>query len=124
MTRAADSPNRAQCGGRGRHPRVQPQRRTDSRQLGSDRALRNPAKDRIEIGGVELGEPQPFHIGARESQGITPGDREASHALHRDVALAVSRARVHGLSAKHVDHADHLHRELPTHDTLVECLRT
>ena len=93
----------------GRYAGVQPERRAEPSHRGNNRVLRRSVQDRVEVGGVQLGQAESIHVCARERKPVAGFDRRAGNRPYRSVALAPSSKRVHGTPAEQVHDADHSH---------------
>ena len=93
----------------GRDAGIQPERCAARGEGGDERVLRLAAKNRIEVGHVQLGKAELIHIPPRERQRVTRFDGRLTHGPHRSVALASSGTGVHGASAAQVHDADQSH---------------
>ena len=94
-------PDRGDLGDAGidHHPRL-------AREGGEDLAVRRSAVDSVEIGDIELVEPERLADGARDLDGVGAGD---DLAAQRAVAFALPAHGVHGGSALEIDDWDHSH---------------
>ena len=88
---------------------IQPERHADGRHSGNERVLRRAAHDRVEVGGVQLGEPEAPDVGARERERVAGSDGRAGDRPHRLVGFALSRAGVNRTLREQVDDADDSH---------------
>ena len=70
---------------------------------GNNRVLRRSVQDRVEVGGVQLGQAESIQVCARERKPVAGFDRRAGNRPYRSVALAPSSKRVHGTPAEQVD---------------------
>jgi hypothetical protein len=77
-----------------------------ARQRGDDLAMRRSARDRVEIGHVELVESERSPDGASDLDGIGAGH---DLAAQRAIAFALPAHGVHGGSALEIDDWDHSH---------------
>jgi (4-(4-[2-(gamma-L-glutamylamino)ethyl]phenoxymethyl)furan-2-yl)methanamine synthase len=81
------------------HPRL-------AGESGEDVAAPGTARDRIELGDVELAEPERFADGASDLDGVGAGDEPAAQ---RAIAFALTARRVHGGSTLEIDDWDYSH---------------
>ena len=73
-----------------------------------------------EIGDVDLVEPQPIDVGAREIGGVTRLDRLAGDHHDRFVERPLAAACVHRAVAEQIEHPDYPHAPLPTAQMVAE----
>ncbi len=86
-------------------PRIDPHPRF-ARQGGEDLAVPRTARDRFEIGDVELVEPERCAEGVSDPHRVGAGDEAAAQ---RAIAFALPAHGVHGGSALEIDDRDHFH---------------
>jgi (4-(4-[2-(gamma-L-glutamylamino)ethyl]phenoxymethyl)furan-2-yl)methanamine synthase len=75
-------------------------------QGGEDLAVRRATRDCVEIGDVELVQPELLPVGAGDLRGLDAGDEPAAE---RAVAFALPTHGVHGDSVLEIDDWDHSH---------------
>ena len=94
-------PDGGDLGGAGidHHPRL-------ARQSGDGLVVPRSVRDRVEIGDIELVEPERFADGASDLDGVGAGD---DRAAQRAIAFAPPTHGVHGGSALEIDDWDHSH---------------